>query len=44
MKFFDNFGKEPNLFKKLRNNKLIYLIIKKMNVLKQIHKNIIKIS
>ena len=41
MLFFTNFGKKPNLFGRLRNNKLLQLAIKKTNILKQIYENII---
>ena len=42
MLFFINFRNEANLFRRLRNNKLIYLAIKKISILKQIYKSIKK--
>ena len=44
MLFFINFEKKFNLFRKSRNNKLILSNIKKVNLLKQVYKNITKIQ
>ena len=38
MLFFASFRKKPNLFRKLRDNRLTQSIIRKISILKQIHK------
>ena len=40
---FANFEKKLNIFKKLKNNKLVQSVFKRASILKQIYKNIIKI-
>ena len=42
--FFINFKKKVNLFRRLKDNKPVQSTIKKINTLKQIYKNIIRIS
>ena len=42
--FFINFKKKVNLFRRLKDNKSVQSTIKKINTLKQIYKNIIRIS
>ena len=42
--FFANFKKKLNLFEIFKEHKSIDAIIQKINVLKQIHENIIKIQ
>ena len=42
--FFANFEKKFNLFEIFKNNKLIDAIIQKINILKQIHENIVKMQ
>ena len=41
MLFLINFERKLNLFKKLKNNKLVQSAIKRAYILKQIYKNII---
>lgn len=43
MLFFFNFKKEFNLLRSLKHNKLAQSAIEKVNILKEIYKNIIKI-
>ena len=40
---FANFRKKTNLLRRLKDNKMVYLAIKKTSILKQIYKKIIKI-
>ena len=44
MVFFPNFKKEPKLLRRLKDNKLVQSAIKKINLLKQINNNVIKIQ
>ena len=40
--FIGNLRKQPKLFEKLRDNRLVQLTIEKINILKQIYENITK--
>lgn len=42
--FFANFGKEFNLFKSLKADKMTQTVIKRVDILKQVHKNILQMQ